>query len=269
MVGKKALKKYYESYFTTEDSSPIDFPYSISTNYAQTVLRKQLKDLFVDLIKNMKGKIKVLDFGCGDGSTIFGLNRLLGNINIQFYGLDVSKEAVTRNTKMANMQGINNCNFICNDAESTKLKEKFDIIISSEVIEHVPNPGKYIKKANSLLKEGGILIISTPNGGNYLKKAYSLMPSFIKNVFIHRQKETPHFNEHISVQSYSQLKNTLKEHGFNIVKKSRGSLLWGNNCIDKYKILFFLLSFLELIVPKCCVNMSWDMMLICKKEKEC
>lgn len=43
------------------------------------------------------------------------------------------------------------------------LKEKFDTIISTEVIEHLWNPTLFLKECHRLLNDDGILILSTPN----------------------------------------------------------------------------------------------------------
>jgi 2-polyprenyl-3-methyl-5-hydroxy-6-metoxy-1,4-benzoquinol methylase len=42
-------------------------------------------------------------------------------------------------------------------------KEKFDIILMFEVLEHLENPNKIIKKIKHLLKDDGVFIASTPN----------------------------------------------------------------------------------------------------------
>jgi ubiquinone/menaquinone biosynthesis C-methylase UbiE len=39
----------------------------------------------------------------------------------------------------------------------------FDIVVSSEVIEHTPNPEQAIKEIYRVLKPGGVMVLSTPN----------------------------------------------------------------------------------------------------------
>ena len=41
--------------------------------------------------------------------------------------------------------------------------EIYDVVVSSEVVEHTLNPGMYLKECNRVLKPGGFLIISLPN----------------------------------------------------------------------------------------------------------
>ncbi len=45
--------------------------------------------------------------------------------------------------------------------------EKFDCVLITEIIEHVAHPDDFLKKASSLVKPGGHVIMSTPNGAYF------------------------------------------------------------------------------------------------------
>lgn len=47
---------------------------------------------------------------------------------------------------------------------------RYDAVIALEVIEHVAHPDEFIGKLATLLRPGGVLIMSTPNGGYFLNK---------------------------------------------------------------------------------------------------
>lgn len=49
------------------------------------------------------------------------------------------------------------------DAESLRLGEKFDVVIAGEIIEHLPNPGRFLERARAHLADGGELIVTVPN----------------------------------------------------------------------------------------------------------
>jgi 2-polyprenyl-3-methyl-5-hydroxy-6-metoxy-1,4-benzoquinol methylase len=53
--------------------------------------------------------------------------------------------------------------------EKTKFKktDKFDIIANFEVIEHLFDPKEFIRKCNSLLKKGGLLVLTCPNSKGF------------------------------------------------------------------------------------------------------
>jgi 2-polyprenyl-3-methyl-5-hydroxy-6-metoxy-1,4-benzoquinol methylase/ribosomal protein S27E len=50
---------------------------------------------------------------------------------------------------------------------SFKEEEKFDVIVSFEVIEHLYCPKDFIVKCSNLLKNGGLLILTCPNGQGF------------------------------------------------------------------------------------------------------
>lgn len=59
-------------------------------------------------------------------------------------------------------------NIICLDATSdTDLKEKFDVVVIGDVIEHVENPVALLRFAKRHLADGGKIIVSTPNPFSY------------------------------------------------------------------------------------------------------
>lgn len=49
------------------------------------------------------------------------------------------------------------------DAEQIKFNEKFDVVFAGELIEHLPNPGLFLKAAQKVLKPDGLIVLSTPN----------------------------------------------------------------------------------------------------------
>ena len=108
-------------------------------------------------IKRLKNNqsIKILDAGCGSGWLSSRLS-VYGEVT----GIDISEKSIEE--AKVNYPGIR---FICMDArEDFQLDEKFDIIVSSEVIEHVIEQEKYFNNIASMLKTHGTLILTTPNG---------------------------------------------------------------------------------------------------------
>lgn len=71
--------------------------------------------------------------------------------------------------------GIKNVKFLTKDVTKEALKEKFDIIICSEVLEHLKEPLDCIKNIKAMLKKQGIAIITTPNRENNTKKLFPFM----------------------------------------------------------------------------------------------
>jgi SAM-dependent methyltransferase len=55
-----------------------------------------------------------------------------------------------------------------------QIKEKFDTIITLEIIEHVHNINIFLNECNRLLKSGGKLIVSTPNVKYWMNRLWLL-----------------------------------------------------------------------------------------------
>lgn len=101
----------------------------------------------------------VLDIGCSHGS---GLNALTGKAH-NLTGIDMDKEALHK--AEANYPHIK---FIHQDANTLPFdSNSFDIVILSEVIEHVGDENKQlvIDEAHRVLKAGGLFILTCPYAG--------------------------------------------------------------------------------------------------------
>jgi len=99
----------------------------------------------------------VLEIGCGEGYGTSLVSTKVRNI----VGLDVSKDIINHaNEKYKS----HNCFFELFDGYKIPFdNDSFDVVISCQVIEHVPNDINYLKEINRALKKGGFLILTTPN----------------------------------------------------------------------------------------------------------
>lgn len=103
-----------------------------------------------------KGK-NVLDIGCGTG---IGLDFLAKSADTVM-GIDYSEESVNYATKNNNR---NNLTFKVMDCRELRFNdEKFSLITSFEVIEHIYEHEKFIQEVKSVLEPNGVFICSTPN----------------------------------------------------------------------------------------------------------
>jgi len=101
---------------------------------------------------------KVLDIGCGTG---YGVDLIASKAS-EVIGVDICEEAINYAKQQCKQKNIK---FYVGNAENLDFLEdgQFDVIISFEVIEHIPDYLQYLKEVRRLLKADGILIISTPN----------------------------------------------------------------------------------------------------------
>lgn len=114
----------------------------------------------VELADTMEGNIRILDIGIGDGiyeSMIY--DKL--NSKCDFYGVDISSKQIKRSKKFLKEGKVV-------DLDSKKLSynnETFEIVIISEVLEHVFLPDNFINEAKRVLKKNGYLLLTYPNIG--------------------------------------------------------------------------------------------------------
>ncbi len=106
------------------------------------------------LLKNFE----ILDIGCGGGLMSEPMARLGGNVT----GIDASE----KNIKIAKLHSKENnlkINYLNNSPEQLSEKEKFDIILNLEIVEHVDNLDLYLSSCYSLLKKNGLMFTATIN----------------------------------------------------------------------------------------------------------
>ena len=102
--------------------------------------------------------IKILDIGCGGGLLSEPLSRLGATVT----GIDASD----KNIKIAKMhlkKSKLDINYYCSSPESFEAKEKFDVVLNMEIVEHVDNVDFFLLKSSELLKKDGLMFIATLN----------------------------------------------------------------------------------------------------------
>ena len=126
---------------------------------------KQHFKINADNLNYLKG-LNILDIGCGGGLISEPMARLGGRVT----GIDASE----KNIKVAKIHAKKNelkINYLNKSPEELENKDKFDIILNLEIVEHVDNVGLYIESCYNLLKKDGIMFTATLNRSfmSYLK----------------------------------------------------------------------------------------------------
>jgi 2-polyprenyl-3-methyl-5-hydroxy-6-metoxy-1,4-benzoquinol methylase len=109
--------------------------------------------------------LDILDAACGVG---YGSHILARSGARSVLGVDISAEAVDFANE--HYQQPNLAFKTCDVEQLNILGRQFDLIVSFETIEHVPNPQRFIAEVHRSLKPEGTFICSTPNK-NYEAKA--------------------------------------------------------------------------------------------------
>lgn len=113
------------------------------------------------LISQARKAKKILECGCGAGSTI----RLLWHKGAHFTGIDISQYAIEK--AKTDWRDKDNVFFTVGNVEELPFADKsFDFVYSAYVAEHVFNPEEMINEMIRVLKRGGRLLILAPNYGS-------------------------------------------------------------------------------------------------------
>lgn len=103
---------------------------------------------------------KLLDVGCGDGQLL----QTAAEAGWDAAGIDLSEAAVD----LCRRRGLDasNTDFFDRSLDT----QRFDVIVMSELVEHVPAPQRFLSRAESLLEPGGVLYLTTPNFGSLARR---------------------------------------------------------------------------------------------------
>ena len=201
---------------------PVSKPeYSYQTSVSghhHDYLLKPLMEMISASAKRVEGeKVRILDIGCGNGS----LSNLIAQRGYEVVGVEESESGV----KIA-QQSYPDCEFIAAsiyDFPYQQLQNSFDIIISTEVIEHLPYPRELAKVAKRCLKNDGTVILTTPYHGYFKNLVLAITGKLDKHFTVLWD------GGHIKFFSVKTLSTLLLEQGFADLQykfAGRYPLLW-------------------------------------------
>ena len=177
-----------------------------------------MKDKFqlvqrVDFIKKMCEGKKVLHLGCTNSpytnesiKNDMLLHHDLKKVAKELYGFDYDAEGLEifertgeKNIFWADLEKL----------EEVALDETFDVIIAGEMIEHLSNPGLFLKGIQRFMNADTNLVISTIN-------AYSGMRFFIYGLRGKGGANEPVHPDHVAYYSYKTLNLVLERENLDV-----------------------------------------------------
>jgi 2-polyprenyl-6-hydroxyphenyl methylase/3-demethylubiquinone-9 3-methyltransferase len=105
-----------------------------------------------------KNVVSVLDIGCGGGILCEPLARL----GLEVTGLDTGENNIKKAREHALVNNLK-INYVCQTIEGFAKDIQYDLVICSEVLEHVDNLDIFVKNMCQCVKQNGIVVISTIN----------------------------------------------------------------------------------------------------------
>jgi SAM-dependent methyltransferase len=128
--------------------------------YPALGLRVRAKTI-LPLIRSLPEPARILDAGCGKGVFTFASARIFPQALV--IGTDSSLELVERNTILAERLGTKNIQFETQDLTQLEALEAYDLIIATDVLEHVDDDRGLLSRFFYALQRGGHLVLHVPH----------------------------------------------------------------------------------------------------------
>lgn len=128
--------------------------YTIADGLVSKLKRKRLKSVVKPQLVFGR-KTRILDYGCGSGEFVYSAGEL---VDTTVVGYDFNPP---------NHSKVSNVFFVNSEAEIRRNGD-FDLIFSFQLIEHLPDPGKFLDFLRDLLSDGGRVVLETPSSSGIL-----------------------------------------------------------------------------------------------------
>lgn len=121
--------------------------------------RASVERLLFRLGRRVRGR-NLLDVGCGAGQLV----DVAMSLGWSARGIDLAPGAI----ELCRSLGLP-----CSQQDffdEALPRSRFDVIVMSELLEHVSSPGSFVRRAAALLRPGGLLYFTTPNYASLSRK---------------------------------------------------------------------------------------------------
>jgi SAM-dependent methyltransferase len=195
----------------------------------------------------------VYDAGSGFGQYSFYLAKQFPLASL--YGIDLKEEQVSDCNQFFHSIGLTQCTFAVEDLTQIQHAEKFDFILSVDVMEHIPDDVGVFRNFFRALTSGGTLLINTPSnlGGSDA----------------HSDEEESFIGEHArNGYGAEEIREKLESTGFKVesIRYTYGP--WGDRywklgikipmqMLNTSKVFFVLLPFYYILTLPCILPMMW------------
>lgn len=212
--------------------------YHAYTEYDREPAGLKRLDFIVESIRKYSGSgdtsLSVLDIGCGNGN----ISIPLASLGYRILGIDTNAASIEYATKK---NPFLNVSFKIADIAVLEVDEKFDVIICSEVLEHLNEPHEALLSIKRMLKPSGLLIVTIPNGYG----SFGLMELLVRGLrrmgfahpidslrrLVHQRyghiQSSGSSTYHTKNFTMSGIKKLLNQAGFEVAKVDHSNVFFG------------------------------------------
>jgi 2-polyprenyl-3-methyl-5-hydroxy-6-metoxy-1,4-benzoquinol methylase len=143
-----------------------NFP-ATKDRYIRKMKAGKITRILHDFLDHDMRTLRCLDLGCSVGVITSELHKSCYLV----FGIDIDESALVE----ANINKVQNEYYILGDALTVPVKDhSYDVIVCSQVYEHVPDPNRLAAEIYRLLKDTGICFLSGPNRWAIMEDHYNL-----------------------------------------------------------------------------------------------
>ena len=189
---KEKLDRYYTEFYHEDYAEPpVHERYRVDLDEARVRVRRLLPFLQPDT--------RLLEVGCGSGAFLHAVRPYVADL------LGVEPDAASRDW----IEGQLRLPVMERVADVLRQAKPFDLVVLFHVLEHVPDPVRFLRSLSQLLGLDGRLVVEVPNVDDVLVAAYQI-PAYLRFYY---QKA------HLYYFSMDTLTVTLNQAGFNATIK--------------------------------------------------
>lgn len=202
--------KFLYNHDVQEFHSPAPFNFSslVYMNRFNIVLEAVM--ICYKLLGKSPEEIEILDFGCAQGN--FSLT--LAESGFKVFAVDINfkfLEYLKLKHEKGSVYPVNA------SLTAPPFKEKFDIILLSDVIQNAAHPDDILKKLSLLIKGNGYLVLSTPNGGR-LHTGLQTLYEIKDRKSLELKQFNPDADGFLYFFTKYELKKEVQKVGFKVIK---------------------------------------------------
>jgi|GEM_PF-1825813 len=262
-MGNETIKSFYEK--------TAELDYHPNSSITGLITRKGLRrfisfdDRFLEVKKTLEKiisekhkegfrPVQVLDVGCGDGVYEKIISDEARRLAV-FDGIDISS------TQEQNTKGLFSDFFKINiDQEAIPTEsEKYDVVICSEILEHLFFPDHALEEVARVLKKNGSVVITIPNAAAF-RNILMMALGDVRAVFYPREKE------HIRFFNLRGIKEILSNANLRVTMvRGLGALL-----LEKFNFVckIYTPRIIQVTINKLFPALCPGILLICQKNHE-
>ncbi|MDX8383049.1 MAG: class I SAM-dependent methyltransferase [Ghiorsea sp.] len=227
----------------------------------------------------------VIDLGCGPGTNLFDVYDASEDMaHVRWFGLDLNQQeaamGAARSKYRSQDRNKQQIHFMSGDIFKLPFADNsVDILISSEVVEHLPDPVPALQEMQRVLKPNGYAMVTTPNPRNLPEMlGYALDKMTFggfKKFYWKGQDEVsaPPLDAavgfgHVSVHTYPVWQAWFLQVGVPVVKQVRGRIGFGSPFFDRQRFLLGMLVMLDPILDKLPLRFltTTNLGMLCRKQ---